>query len=237
MDLLFRKKGLALALTVFACTGCSKDSEGSPTGPAPQNPSASAKEAPPQPEVAPSIIFLGDSLTAGYGLSESQAFPALIEERLRAEKSNLEVINAGRSGDTTSGGLARLDWYLKERINPQALVIFLGSNDAMRGVPLETMEENLKGIIEKARGFRKDLDIFLVELRTFPNMGADYGEEFQKLFSRVAEEKDVTLLDFPLGDVAGNAELNQKDGIHPNEEGTRKVAAHIWADLKRHLTK
>lgn len=235
MILLSRQKGLLVSLSLLACTGCSKDADDRPAPAAPETAKAPTASTDPQPEIPPSVIFLGDSLTAGYGLAESQAFPALIEERLRDGNSKLEVINAGRSGDTTAGGLSRLDWYLKTRVNPRFLVVFLGSNDAIRGVPLETMEENLKGIIEKARAFRPEIEIFLVELRTFPNMGSDYGEEFQKVFSRVAQETQVTLVDFPLGEVAGVPKLNQKDGVHPNEEGTKKVAAHIWARLEEHL--
>jgi acyl-CoA thioesterase-1 len=167
-------------------------------------------------------------LTAGYGLSESQAYPALIEKKLAARGTKYRIINAGRSGDTTAGGLSRLGWYLKDRVNPRVLVIFLGSNDAIRGVPLETMEKNLRAIVEKARAFRKDLRIFLVELRTFPNLGADYGEEFREVFVRVAEDAKVELISFPLLEVAGRPELNQADGVHPNEDGTKKVAEVIW---------
>lgn len=191
-----------------------------------------------QPVAAqPSIVFLGDSLTAGYGLAEKDAFPALIEQKLKDSGQSYRVINAGRSGDTTAGGLSRLDWYLKERVNPQALVIFLGSNDAMRGVPLSEMEKNLHGIIDKARAFHADIRIFIVELRTFPNMGADYGDDFQKLFARVANDAKAQLIEFPLSEVAGRPDLNQPDGIHPNREGTQRVADEIWNALGKQLRK
>lgn len=224
---------LFMVSTALVGGGCSREAGEDERVAPPVEPQAKIEEV--ETEVPPAIIFLGDSLTAGYGLSERQAFPALIEKKLAARGSRYQVINAGRSGDTTAGGLSRLDWYLKERVNPRVLVVFLGSNDAMRGVPLETIEKNLRAIIEKARAFKKDLRIFLVELRTFPNLGANYGEEFREVFERVAKDSKVELVSFPLMEVAGKAEFNQADGVHPNEEGTKKVAEAIWKGIEGHL--
>ena len=185
----------------------------------------------PQTRAAPAIVFLGDSLTAGLGLPESEALPARIQERLDGAKLPFQAINAGRSGDTTAGGLARLDWYFRDTVDLHALVIGLGSNDAMRGLSLESMEENLKQIIRRTREKRPQAKIFLWELETFPNMGREYAAQYAAVFDRVAQTENATLIPFPLRDVAGRPELNQDDGIHPNTEGTQKVADRVWAAL------
>ena len=183
----------------------------------------------------PAIVFLGDSLTAGFGLSEGEALPALIQQKFEAGHLPFRVINAGRSGDTTAGGLARIDWYLKESIELRAIVIGLGSNDAMRGLPLETMERNLRLIIARVRERKPSAKIFLWELRTFPNLGQAYAADYAAVFPRVAESERVTLIPFPLEPVAARPELNQSDGIHPNAEGTRAVAERVWASLAPQL--
>ena len=183
----------------------------------------------------PAIVFLGDSLTAGRGLAASEAAPALIEKKLQAAGKQYRVINAGRSGDTTAGGLARLDWYLREEVQPEVLVIGLGSNDAMRGLAIDEMKKNLRTIVERARAFNPDMQIFLYQMYTFPNLGREYAGAFEKMFAEIAKETRITLLPFPLKDVAGKAELNQPDGIHPTAEGTRIMAENIWQALSRHL--
>lgn len=222
-------------VALLSLLGCSEEEKQRPASVPPPRPAENAAE-----DVnaqLPAVLFLGDSLTAGLGLPESEAFPALIEKKLETLGSKWQVINAGRSGDTTAGALARLDWYLKEKVNPEVMVIFLGSNDAMRGVPLSTVEENLRAIIKKGRAFRPSLRIFLAELRTFPNMGAEYGQRFQQIFVRVAQEEKVQLIEFPLLEVAGRPELNQPDGVHPNTKGTEKVAETFWKALAADLTK
>ena len=183
----------------------------------------------------PAIVFLGDSLTAGFGLSEGEALPALIQQKLEAGHLPFRVVNAGRSGDTTAGGLARVDWYLKESLELRAVVIGLGSNDAMRGLPLETMERNLRQIIARIRERKPDAKIFLWELRTFPNLGQAYAADYAAVFPRVAEAEKLTLIPFPLEPVAARPELKQSDGIHPNAEGTRAVAERVWASLAPQL--
>lgn len=180
----------------------------------------------------PAVVFLGDSLTAGLGLSESQALPSLIQQQIDQAGLKYRVINGGRSGDTTAGGLARVDWYLRDTVDLRVLVIGLGSNDAMRGLPLSTVEENLRAIVARVRAKHPNLPILLWELKTFPNMGADYGDAYTALFRRVAESEKLRLIDFPLADVAGKPELNQPDGIHPTAEGTKQVAARVWQALR-----
>jgi acyl-CoA thioesterase-1 len=223
----FSAVALVSAALVSACLhgGCEANV---PAAPAPRSTAAVAPETTP---AVPAIVFLGDSLTAGLGLPEDEALPARIQQRLDGARLGFRAINAGRSGDTTAGGLARLDWYFRDSLNLHALVIGLGSNDAMRGLSLESMEENLKQIIRRARERRPELKILLWELETFPNMGRDYARQYAAVFARVAESERVILIPFPLRDVAGRPELNQDDGIHPNNEGTQKVADRVWAAL------
>jgi len=142
------------------------------------------------------------------------------------------TINAGRSGDTTAGGLARIDWYFREGVDLRVLVIGLGSNDAMRGLSLPALEENLRQLIRRTRQRKPAAKILLWALETFPNLGADYAQQYAALFPRVAEQEQVTLIPFPLADVVGHPELNQQDGIHPTAEGTELVAERIWAVLE-----
>lgn len=222
---------LVLVLTL-AATSCDEQQQPAQReAPAPTSGSSVASNA----ATLPAIVFLGDSLTAGRGLEESEAVPALIQRELDDKRWNYRVINGGRSGDTTAGGLSRLGWYLRDSVNLSVLVIGLGSNDAMRGLPLATIESNLRQIIDQARAARPAVRILLWELRTFPNMGVGYGEEYRKVFTRIAQDMNVGLLPFPLQPVAGKPELNQQDGIHPNAAGTRLVAEHIWAHLAPQL--
>jgi acyl-CoA thioesterase-1 len=180
----------------------------------------------------PAIVFLGDSLTAGLGLSEREALPSLIQSEIDHAGLHYRVINAGRSGDTSAGGLSRIVWYLGDSLDLRVLVIGLGSNDAMRGLPLASVEDNLRAIVQRTRAKRPNVPILLWEMKTFPNMGADYGAAYTALFRRVAEQEGLRLIDFPLADVAGKAELNQPDGIHPTAAGTTLVAARIWRALR-----
>jgi acyl-CoA thioesterase-1 len=212
----------ALALVV----ACSKQNAPVPSGGEPESDDEKS------PAVTrPSVVFLGDSLTAGRGLSEDQAVPALIQAKLDAAGLDYRVVNAGRSGDTTAGGLARLDWYLRDNVDARLLVIGLGSNDAMRGIGLDAIETNLRGIVRHIQKVRPATKILLWELQTFPNMGPEYGQAYNDLFKRVATEEKVTLVPFPLAGVAGKPELNTNDGIHPNAEGSRIVADNIWKTL------
>jgi acyl-CoA thioesterase I len=213
---------------VAACGACTSDPPAASTaggaGPAGAAGAVAAAS-------AGSIVFLGDSLTAGLGLAENEALPALIQQRVDAAHLPYRVVNAGRSGDTTAGGLARIDWYLKDSLDLRALVIGLGSNDAMRGLPLETMEENLRRTIRRVRERKPAAKIFLWELKTFPNLGQRYAGDYAAVFQRVAQSEGVVLIPFPLEAVAAHPELNQSDGIHPNAEGTQRVADRVWETL------
>ncbi len=176
------------------------------------------------------IVFLGDSLTAGYGVGEEKAFPALVAEKIRAADLPYEVINAGLSGDTSSGGLRRLDWLLQKPID--VLVLALGANDGLRGLSPEVMQKNLEAIITKTRAKNPQVQIVLAGMRMPPNMGGGYAEKFKSVFATVAQQSHVTFLPFLLEGVGGHRDLNQADQIHPNAAGHEIIASALWKTLE-----
>jgi acyl-CoA thioesterase-1 len=178
-------------------------------------------------------VFLGDSLTAGLGLSEEQAFPALLERRLRAAGTPVRVVNAGVSGDTTAGGLSRLPWLLQQ--NPGVLVVGLGANDALRGQSLDVIDDNLRAIVERATA--AGARVLLLGMRVPTNYGPDYAEGFAALYRRLAKSRGVELVPFLLDGVGGHPQLNQPDGIHPTARGQEIVADNVLPHLKRVLAK
>jgi acyl-CoA thioesterase-1 len=171
------------------------------------------------------ILFLGDSLTAGYGLTPEEAYPALLGEKLRADGFAVEIRNAGLSGDTTAGGARRVGWVL--RAPADLVVVALGGNDVLRGFPVEATEKNLRAIIAEVKKRAPEADILLAGMLAPPNMGQAYAEEFSAVYERIAESEDVTFVPFLLEGVAGDPALNQEDGIHPNAKGQQKVASHL----------
>ena len=174
------------------------------------------------------LVFLGDSLTAGLGLPLEQSFPSLIEARLRAGHRPWKVVNAGVSGDTTAGGLARLDWVYKQKVD--VLVVALGANDGLRGIPVSDTEKNLRAILRRAR--KEGSRVLLAGLRLPDNFGPDAQVRFAAIYPRLASEFHVPLVPFLLEGVAMDPSLNQSDGIHPNTKGARKVADHLWEKLE-----
>lgn len=182
----------------------------------------------------PKIIALGDSLTAGFGLAEKESYPYLLQEKLRADGHDYEVVNAGVSGDTSLGGLERADWVL-EQDDAKILILELGANDLLRGVPPSEMKKNLDQIIRKAKA--KNLRILLCGMLAPPTMGAEYQREFTAAFPDLATEHRVAYLPFLLEGVAMKRELNQADGIHPNAEGSRIMTDNVYRALKPLLTK
>jgi len=181
----------------------------------------------------PRVVFLGDSLTAGLGIAKDEAVPALIQERLRQEGYDYEVINAGNSGDTSDGGLTRLDWSLAGDV--QILVLELGANDGLRGVSPERTRQNLQAIVKTAKDRR--ISVLLTGMEAPPNYGAAYTNQFRETFRQVAEQESVAFMPFFLDGVAGIPRLNQPDGIHPTPEGARIVADNLWRYLKPLLKK
>jgi acyl-CoA thioesterase-1 len=176
----------------------------------------------------PRIVVLGDSLTAGYGLGREQAFPSLLQERLDREGLRFEVVNAGVSGDTSAGGLRRIDWVLEGEV--RVLVLALGGNDGLRGLGVSEMKANLSAIIERARA--RGIAVLLAGMEAPPNLGAEYSLQFRQAFGELAAEHDVARMPFLLKDVAGVPDLNQPDGIHPNPAGARVIAENLWPHLR-----
>jgi acyl-CoA thioesterase-1 len=168
------------------------------------------------------IVFLGDSLTAGYGLDPEQAYPKLVETALREKGSEVTVVNAGVSGDTTAGGLRRLNWILRQPVD--TLFIALGANDALRGQSVEAAKDNLRDMIRTARKAYPEARIILAGMLAPPNMGQAYQEAFAQIYPDLAKSEDVELLPFLLDGVAGEPQLNLADGTHPNAEGHRRIA-------------
>ena len=176
------------------------------------------------------ILFFGDSLTAGYGLSPDIAFPALVEKELNKENKKIKVINAGLSGETSAGGLSRIDWVLRQPID--VFVLELGANDGLRGLPIEQTKKNLQAIIDKVKSKYPKVKIVMTGMMVPPNMGKSYSDEFQKIYPAMAQKNKANLFPFLLEGVAGNEKLNQADGIHPNAEGHRIVANNLVTFLR-----
>ena len=176
------------------------------------------------------IVFLGDSLSAGSGVKPQQAFPSLVADKIRERGLPFEVVNAGVGGDTTAGGLRRLDWLLQRKVD--VLVLELGGNDGLRGLTISNIKGNLKAMIDNARAKYPDVKIVLAGMQMPPNVGAKYREEFQQAFYDVAKENNATMIPFLLEGVGGLREFNQPDLIHPNPAGHKIVADVVWKTLE-----
>ncbi|MEX1238062.1 MAG: arylesterase [Cyclobacteriaceae bacterium] len=175
------------------------------------------------------ILFFGDSLTAGYGLSPEEAFPALIEKKCIENGTPCKTINAGLSGETSAGGMSRIDWILRQPID--VFVLELGANDGLRGLPLEQTKKNLQFIIDKVKAKYPKAKVVIAGMLVPPNMGPDYTASFRKIFPELAKKNNATLIPFLLEDVAGLEKLNLEDGIHPNQQGHRIVADNVYRIL------
>ena len=225
---------LALTLVIPGLAGCDAGTaEEAPVrraapaeAPAPAVPAPAA-----QAEEGPLVVFLGDSLTAGLGLAEDQAYPAVLDRRLDVQGTPVRVLNAGVSGDTTAGGLARLDWLLKQK--PDVLVVGLGANDGLRGLELADTEKNLREIVRRAKD--SGARVLLLGMMIPPNYGPDYTERFRKMYPEIAKDLDVPLVPFLLEGVGGVADLNQADGVHPTAKGQEMVADNVEPYLKSML--
>jgi acyl-CoA thioesterase I len=187
------------------------------------------------PACGGTILFLGDSLTAGLGLKSEQAYPALIQEKIREKKLPFDVINGGLSGDTTAGGLARLDWVLQKKID--VLVLALGANDGLRGLPIAQTKANLQSIIDRVKAKNPAIKIVIVGMQIPPNMGGEYGADFRTIFTDLAQANDAALVPFLLEGVAGHDDLNQEDHIHPTAAGQKILAENVWRVLDPVLRK
>ena len=179
---------------------------------------------------AKTILFVGTSLTAGYGLDPEDAYPQQIQAKIDAAKLPYQVVNAGVSGETSASLLRRIDWLLRQPID--LIVIETGANDGLRGIPIETMRGNVQRIIDRVKAARPKTRIVLAQMEAPPNLGASYTRRFRAVFPEVAAANGAVLLPFILENVAGRRELNQADGIHPNLEGERIVAENVWKGLR-----
>jgi acyl-CoA thioesterase-1 len=176
------------------------------------------------------VLFVGTSLTAGQGLEPDSAFPQLIQQKIDAESLPFSIVNAGYSGETTAGLLRRLDWLLRGSFD--VVVVETGANDGLRGIPPSTVRSNLEQIVARIRAARPAARLLLVQMEALPNFGPQYTSGFREIYRDIAKANGLTLLPFLLDGVAGQAELNQGDGIHPNMKGEHIVAENVWKGLK-----
>jgi acyl-CoA thioesterase-1 len=221
---------LLLAFVAFLC-GCQREPRSAASDPPPAPPSAPrAPSAPSSDEASdsPRIVVLGDSLTAGLGLVETQAFPHLLQQRIDAEGYDFEVDNAGVSGDTSAGGLRRLDWTLQGDV--RVLIVALGANDGLRGLSAAEMTKNLSEIVQRAQD--RGIVVILAGMEAPPNFGQEYATAFRQAYREVALQHRVLFIPFLLDKVAGQSTLNQGDGIHPNAQGSQIIAETVWSVLK-----
>ena len=177
------------------------------------------------------ILFFGDSLTAGFGLDDSNdAYPTIIQSIIDSLDLDYVVVNSGLSGETTSGGLGRINWVLNQKVD--VFVLELGANDGLRGISLAETRENLQAIIDAVRKKYPEIPIILAGMQLPPNLGQDYTEEFKSIFEELAKKNALEIIPFLLKDVGGIPELNLDDGIHPNVEGQKIVANNVWVVLE-----
>lgn len=178
------------------------------------------------------IVFFGDSLTAGYGLDDpsSEAYPALIQDKIDREKLGWRTVNAGLSGETTAGGLRRVDWILRQPVD--VFVLALGANDGLRGINPDVSRDNLQKIVDRVRARFPDVKLVLAGMQLPPAMGADFSRQFQRVFPEVAEKNHAVLVPFLLEGVGGRVELNQPDRIHPTAKGHAIIADTVWKALR-----
>lgn len=214
----------------FASSSCSREAPGTGRRTPPDSRTPPADTA---PAARPRIVILGDSLTAGLGIAKDEAYPAVLQRKLDAAGYRYEVVNAGVSGDTTAGGLSRLDWSLDGDV--RVLVVALGGNDGLRGLPVDAMTRNLAAIVERAQERR--IAVLLAGMESLTNMGPRYQREFHEAFHALARKYRLAFLPFLLTDVAGRPDLNQPDGIHPTAEGARVIADHVWPVLEPLLSR
>lgn len=229
---LYTRKLLGLSSIIFLLlfsVGCGEESNDTKRG---SKEASNEKPAAGQP--VKTILFFGNSLTAGYGLDPSESFPSLIQEKIDSENLAYKVVNAGVSGETSAGGNGRIDWILKQPVD--VFVLELGANDGLRGVPVAETKRNLQSIIDKVKAKYPKVQMVLAGMQVPPNMGQKYAEDFRNMFPELAKKNDMALVPFLLQGVGGVRELNQGDGIHPTAEGAKIVAQNVWSVLQKVLS-
>lgn len=192
-----------------------------------------ATEPPTETKNEKSLVFLGDSLTEGYGVDQNSVYTSLIQKKIKDDKLEWKVVNSGISGSTSASGPGRAKWLLKAKEKPSLVVVVLGANDGLRGLPPDAMKKNLTSTIKTLTDAK--IKTIIAEIYVPPNYGKDYTEKFKKVFSEISKENKIPLMPFLLEKVAGKTELNLSDGIHPNEKGHQIIADGIYTYLKKHL--
>src|SRR6185503_13676984 len=232
-----RRAALVLLACVVASCGGAKSDDGASRAEAASTKGSRSDSAGRDSGRAPAgngvVVFIGTSLTAGLGLNPDSAFPQLIQQKIDSAGLRYEVVNAGVSGETTAGLLRRLDWLLRGTFD--VVVVESGANDGLRGTPVATVERNLRDIVTRIRAAHPTARILLAQMEAPPNLGNQYTSAFRSMFPRIAEESEATLVPFILDGVAGIQQLNQGDGIHPNQQGEHRVAENIWKVLEPEL--
>lgn len=224
--------GLLLFLTVWGCGSSDTNTASKPADGAPKSGSTAAQPA--KPSKKQTILFYGNSLTAGYGVEPAQAFPALVGQKIDSAGLNYQVVNAGLSGETTAGGRSRISWVLRQPV--AVFVLELGGNDGLRGLPLTATRQNLQAIMDTVRRKSPEATIVLAGMQIPPNLGTSYTREFRELFKELADRNKVVLIPFLLEGVGGIPKLNQPDGIHPTPAGHKIVAETVWQVIRPVLT-
>lgn len=220
--------GLLLLLTVWGCGSSGTKTESKLASESANTTSSAAKTA--APSTKQTVLFYGNSLTAGYGVEPTQAFPALIGKKIDSVGLNYSVVNAGLSGETTAGGKSRIGWVMRKPV--AVFVLELGGNDGLRGLPLAATRQNLQAIIDTVRLKSPQATIVLAGMQIPPNMGTSYTREFRGLFKELADKNKLVLIPFLLEGVGGIPKLNQPDGIHPTPAGHKIVANTVWNVLQ-----
>jgi len=224
----FLRYSLLLLLASSLLTSC-KDKQATQSEVVTKSPKTTKVETPSTSTAKKTILCFGNSLTAGYGLDEQEAWPALLQQRLDSINEPYTVVNAGLSGETTSGGLNRLDWVIKQKVD--LFILELGANDMLRGLAVENTKENLDQIITKVSAKYPEAKIILAGMLAPPNMGDGYEKDFNRIFSDLAMKHKAALIPFLLDEVAGKKDLNLPDGKHPNVAGQKIVLENVWAAL------
>jgi acyl-CoA thioesterase-1 len=219
---------LILATIISGCGNEQKKETGAGKPAAnPADTTSAAKEA---TERQQNILFFGTSLTAGYGVEPTEAYPALIQKKIDSLHLHYKVINGGLSGETSAAGRNRIDWLLKQHID--IFVLELGANDGLRGLPLRETRANLQAVVDKVKKKYPEIKMVMLGMQMPPNLGADYTAEFKALFSDLATKNNMTYVPFLLDGVGGVSKLNQQDGIHPTAEGHQILAQNVWSKLQ-----
>lgn len=219
--------GLILLTVAFISCGNNDQQTGQATNGKATTDTAATKIS---PATTKTIVFFGNSLTAGYGVEPGEAFPALVQLRIDSMELPYKVVNAGVSGETSAGGNGRIDWILQNP--PDVFVLELGANDGLRGIPVAETKKNLQAIIDKVKASNPSVKIVIAGMMMPPNMGQQYTTQFRDVFPALAKENNATLIPFLLQGVGGESKLNQQDGIHPTPEGHEILADNVWQVLK-----